>query len=128
MRRDFAQRNFARRVGQAFAALTLGGAISALLPGIFFVLFAGLIAGGAAGQSLSPLVNRRTRGQVYLLGLLALFGGTLLGWTVASVLLLTARMPLSMIPIDAVVVRTISTLPFWLFTLAAGAVGYQRVR
>ena len=65
---------------------------------------------------------------MYLLGLLALFVGTLLGWTVASVLLLTARVPLGMIPIDAVVVRTISTLPFWLFTLAAGAVGYQRVR
>lgn len=128
VRRDFAQRNFARRVGQAFGALTIGGAIAALLPGIFFVLFAGLIAGGAAGQSLSPLVNRRTRGQVYLLGLLALFVGTLVGWTVASVLLLTARVPLGMIPIDAVVVRTISTLPFWLFTLAAGAVGYQRVR
>ena len=65
---------------------------------------------------------------MYLLGLLALLGGTLLGWTVASVLLLTARMPLSTIPIDAVVVRTISTLPFWLFTLAVPAVGYQRVR
>ena len=32
VRRDFAQRNFARRVGQAFGALTLGGAIAALLP------------------------------------------------------------------------------------------------
>jgi hypothetical protein len=128
VRRDWAQRAFARRVLQAFGISILGGGISALLPGVFFVLFAGLIAGGAAGQSLSPLVTRRTRGRVYLLGILALVLGALLGWVVASLIVLSARVPLSAIPLDAVIARTLQNLAFWVFTGAAAAVGYQRVR
>jgi hypothetical protein len=128
VRRDYAQRAFARRLLQAFGAIVLGAGIAGLYPALFVVLFAGLIAGGAAGQSLSPLVNRRTRGRVYLLGLLALFGGALIGWVVGTTLGLSMRVPLSQIPLDLVAVRAVGSLIFWLFTGAAGAVGYQRVR
>jgi hypothetical protein len=128
VRRDYAQRAFARRLLQAFGVIALGAGVAALFPAIFVVLFAGLIAGGAAGQSLSPLVNRRTRRRVYLLGLLALFGGALLGWVVGSTLGLSMRVPLGQIPLDLVAARALGSLMFWLFTGAAGAVGYQRVR
>lgn len=128
VRRDYAQRAFARRVLQAFGAAVLGGGIAALLPGILFVLFAGLIAGGAAGQSLSPLVNRKSRRGVYLLGLVALIGGAFLGW-LAALLLRTSGLP---VPLD---VRLVALAPtvlqswlFWLFAGVATAVGYQRVR
>lgn len=128
VRRDYAQRAFWRRVLQAFGAVAVGAGIAALLPGVFFVLFAGLFAGGAAGQSLSPLVNRKTRGRVYLLGLLALVCGAFLGW-LAALLLRTSGLP---VPFD---VRLVALAPtvlqswlFWLFTGVAAAVGYQRVR
>jgi hypothetical protein len=128
VRRDYAQRAFARRLLQAFGAIVLGAGIAGLYPALFVVLFAGLIAGGAAGQSLSPLVNRRTRARVYLLGLLALLGGALIGWVAGTTLGLSMRVPLSQIPLDVVAVRAVGSLMFWLFTGAAGAVGYQRVR
>jgi hypothetical protein len=128
VRRDWARRAFARRVLQAFGIAALGGGIAAVLPGLIFVLFAGLIAGGAAGQSLSPLVNRRTRGQVYLLGLLALFAGALVGWVVAQAVVISARVPLSQIPPGVLVASALASLTFWVFTVVAAAVGYQRVR
>jgi hypothetical protein len=128
VRRDYAQRAFTRRFLQAFGVIALGGGIAAVLPGILFVLFAGLIAGGAAGQGLSPLVNRRTRRQVYLLALLVLLVGAVLGWVVAQTIVVSARVPLSQIPFDVLIARAVQSLPFWLYTLAAGAVGYQRVR
>ncbi|HVG97017.1 MAG TPA: hypothetical protein VNK05_08955 [Chloroflexota bacterium] len=128
VRRDYAQRAFVRRLAQAFGVIALGGGIAAVLPGIIFVLFAGLIAGGAAGQGLSPLVNRRTRRRIYLLGLLVLLAGAVLGWVVAQTILVSARVPLSQIPFDVLIARAVQSLPFWLYTIAAGAVGYQRVR
>ena len=128
VRRDYAQRAFTRRMLQALGIVALGAGIAAVLPGILFVLFAGLIAGGAAGQGLSPLVNRRTRGRVYLLGLLVLLVGAALGTVVAQTILVSARVPLSQIPFDLLFARAVQSLPFWLYTVAAGAVGYQRVR
>src|SRR5688572_20688962 len=128
VRRDFAQRNFARRVLQALGASAAGAAIAALLGSILFVVFVAAATGGAAGQILSPLVNRRTRQQVYLLGLLALIGGAFAGW-LAVLLLRTMGAP---VPLE---VRLLLFAPaifqnwlFWVFTAIAAGVGYQRVR
>jgi hypothetical protein len=128
VRRDFAQRNFARRLLQALGASAAGAAIAALLGSIFFVVFVAAATGGAAGQLLSPLVNRRTRQRVYLLGLVALIGGAFAGWLAVS-LLRTMGAP---VPLE---LRLMLFAPaifqnwlFWVFTAIAAGVGYQRVR
>ena len=129
VRRDFAQRNFARRLLQALGASAAGAAIAALLGSILFVVFVAAATGGAAGQLLSPLVNRRTRQRVYLLGLVALIGGAFAGW-LAVLLLRTMGAP---VPLDILVTelaqrRVLMNWLFWVFTAIAAGVGYQRVR
>jgi hypothetical protein len=128
VRRDYAQRNFARRLIQALGASAAGAAIAGLLGSILFVVFVAAATGGAVGQLLSPLVNRRSRQRVYLLGLLALIGGAFAGWLAVS-LLRTMGTP---VPLE---IRLLLFAPaifqnwlFWVFTAIAAGVGYQRVR
>lgn len=128
VRRDFAQRAFARRLGQVFGIALLGGGIASLLGSILFVVLVAVVTGGAAGQSLSPLVNRRTRRLVYLVGLVALVVGAYGGWLI-PLLLRTSALP---VPLDvrlfALAPAVLQNLSFWVFTGLAAALGYQRVR
>lgn len=128
IRRDYAQRAFARRLAQAFGIALLGGGIASLLGSILFVVFVGVATGGAAGQTLSPLVNRRSRRLVYLVGLLIFVAGAYAGWLI-PLLVRTSALPA---PLDvrllALAPAVLQNLSFWLFTALAVALGYQRVR
>jgi hypothetical protein len=81
VRRDYAQRAAVRQFSQAFGAIVLGALVSSLAG--FFGLFIAFLAGGYFGQTVGPLVNRRTRPWIYLPILLALFAGAIVGFTIS---------------------------------------------
>jgi hypothetical protein len=130
MRRDAYQRALAGQVARALGTIVLGAAISSLIG--FFAFIGGAVAGGMAGQALSSLVRRRTRGFVYALSAAVVLLGSLIGWTAAFVARAAAAGMLARFGLEAVltaaVMAAIPSLGFWLFTIVAAVVVYQRVR
>jgi hypothetical protein len=130
VRRDAYQRALAGQVARALGTIVLGAAISSLVG--FFAFIGGAVAGGIAGQALSSLVRRRTRGFVYALSAAVVLLGSLIGWTVAVGAYAAANGILARFGFEAVlilgVMTTIRSLTFWLFTIVAAVVVYQRVR
>jgi hypothetical protein len=129
VRRDFAQRAAAARWLQATATVVIGAAIASAVG--FFGLFIAAFTGSIAGQALSPLVNRRTRGIVYVLGLALLLAAALVGWSLVTSLRLQGatggQAPFLLIFIT-VSLAVLQNWVYWVFVCIAGAVAYQRMR
>ena len=132
VRRDHAQRAATRRFLSAFGAMLLGAAISTLLGG-FFSLFIAFIAGGAAGQTISPAITRHNRPWVFVPAALVLFLGAWLGFSLGllarGIMSMSARgivwnpISLILVPLNALFSPT-----FWVFLCIAAIVAYLRMR
>lgn len=130
VRRDAYQRAVVWQVARAFGTIVLGAAISSVAG--FFAFIIGAFAGGVAGQALAGLVTRRTRGFVYLTALVVVLAGAILGFAVAFLLQAIAAGALARFGVANILIggalRAIGNLGFWLFTVVAGVMVYQRVR
>lgn len=128
VRRHGTQQALATRLPQVFAVAAIGSAVATVLGPFFIGLFAAMISGSLAGQSLSPLVNRSTRPAVHVCGLLALVAGALVGWIGPRMIQLAALAVPWSAQVSALFFITIQDWSFWLFVCVAAALAYQRVR
>ena len=127
VRRDYAQRAAARTFLAAFGTFLVGAVVTSLIGGLWSLMVAA-VAGGMAGQAISPTVNRRTRRYVYLASLLVLLAGATVGLAIVPTIRFTTRAGFDPLILVMVPLAVVQSGTFWLFVIVAGIAAYVRIR